>query len=144
MTGYDGGLDMARVLYGENARHVPGFLYVQDAGQGVVSFVGASATPDLADNPLRYGAPHWATPAPAPDDYWPHHLIVGELIVRPHVVIATRALRGFGLAQMLTDSPDLPELIEDGRLVVGTSALLADLVERTRRAPWPPAGGRGR
>jgi hypothetical protein len=129
------GNDMARVMYGENARHVPAYLYVQDSGPGIVSFVGSSMTPGH-DNPLRYGAPHWRRGHD--DGYRPHHLIVGEIIVRPHVVIATSALRGFGLGQMLTDGPGIEEMITDGRgeLVIGTSAKLAEIVYRSNYAAW--------
>ena len=136
MSGLYGGADMARVMYGENARHVPAFLYVQDRGPGIVSFVGSSMTRGQ-DNPLRYGAGHWRT---LEDDegYRPHHLIVGEIIVRPHVVIATSALSGYGLGQMLTDGLDVEEMITDGRgeLVIGTSAKLAEIVHRSRTGAW--------
>jgi hypothetical protein len=134
LTGYPA--DAARLFYGEHARHVPAWLVVQDACLDTVSFVGSSMTPGVP-NPLRYGAPAW-TPGTPDGVYWPHHLIVGEIIVRPHVAIATRALRGMGVGQMLTDLPDVPDLIEGGagRLVIGTSARLAEITDRGRRAAW--------
>jgi hypothetical protein len=136
MNGLYGGADMARVLYGENARHVPAYLYVQDAGPGLVSFTGSSMTPGQ-DNPLRYGAGHWRS-SDDNEGYRPHHLIVGEIIVRPHVVITTSALSGFGLAQMLTDGPGIEELTDGGQgeLVIGTSAQLAEIVHRSRTGAW--------
>jgi hypothetical protein len=139
VTGFGYPADAARLFYGENARHVPAFLYVQDASPGVVSFVGSSMTPGENPHPLRYGAPHYRAAGGARrDDYWPHHLIVGEIIVRPHVVVATRALSGFGLGQMFTSAPSLEDLIEGGagRLVVGDSARLADVIHRSRTAAW--------
>jgi hypothetical protein len=68
-------------LYGPDARHVPAWMYVQDQGGGTVALVGASRTPDEA-HPLRYGSQRT------------HQLIVGEVIVRPHYVIASDALIG--------------------------------------------------
>jgi hypothetical protein len=80
-----------RRLLGANAVHVPAWLYVQDAGAGVVSFVGASRI-SLADvdHPMRYGSRH------------SHQLIVGELVVRPHQVYATNALEGMGLSGLVS------------------------------------------
>ena len=131
---------MTRVMYGENARHVPAYLYVQDQGRehgaGIVSFVGSSMTPGR-DNPLRYGAPHWDRDR-RDDGYRPHHLVVGEIIVRPHVVIATSAMSGYGISQLLTSAPDIEDMITDGRgeLVAGTGAQLAEIVHRSRTGAW--------
>jgi len=108
-----GDTDMARVMYGENARHVPAYLYIQDQGPGIVSFVGSSMTPGR-DHPLRYGAPHYVRDH-RDDGYRPHHLIVGEIIVRPHVVIATSAMSGYGISQFLTAAPDIEEMVTGGR-----------------------------
>lgn len=129
---YGGGDEVVRLFWGRDARHVPAFLYVQDQGPGTVSFAGSSMTPGQA-NPLRYGAPHWRDSRDDPG-YRAHHLIVGELIVRPHVVIATSALAGHGLAGLLTSAPDIEDMITGGRgeLVAGTSAQLADIVHRYR------------
>lgn len=140
--GYGYPADAARLFYGADAVHVPAWLVVQDAGLGTVSFVGSSMTPGVT-NPLRYGAPHWTRGTPD-DVYWPHHLVVGEIIVRPHVAVVTRALRGMGVGQMLTNLPDLPDLIEGGagRLVVGDSARLAAITDRARRGAWRQDGGR--
>jgi hypothetical protein len=81
-----------RAMFGEHARHVPVWLYVQDAGSGVVSIVGGSrpSGEDLERHPLRYGSERT------------HQLIVGELIVRPHLVVASDAARGSGLAGLST------------------------------------------
>lgn len=136
MSNLYGDTDMASVMYGENARHVPAYLYVQDQGPGVVSFVGSSMTPGR-DNPLRYGAPHYDRDC-RDDGYRPHHLVVGEIIVRPHVVIATSAMSGYGISQFLTSAPDIEEMVTGGRgeLVAGTSAQLAEIVHRSRVGAW--------
>jgi hypothetical protein len=113
MSLYDG-VDMTRVLYGEHARHVPAWLYVQDNGPGGVTFVGASnvtgthRTDQAAGpHPLRYGSERT------------HHLIVGEIIVRPHLVIATDALRGMGLSALATHDHDIEAMLRDGEKLVG-------------------------
>lgn len=94
-------LDYTRVMYGERARHVPAWLYVQDVGAGVVSFAGASRV-DSKAHPLRYGSERT------------HQFIVGELIVRPHQVIATDALRGTGLEGLVRGAHDIDAMLEIG------------------------------
>jgi hypothetical protein len=102
-------MDYARVLYGQNARHVPAWLYVQDAGDGLVSFVGASRVDDAA-HPLRYGSDRT------------HQLIVGEVIVRPHLVVATDALKGTGLAGLMTGAHDIDAMLDEGEYVIARRA----------------------
>jgi len=97
-------------LFGENARHVPAWLYVQDQGQGVVSLVGASRlTGPLASplHPLRFGSER------------PHQFILGDVIVRPHLVVATSALRGDGLATLATSDHDFARMLRDGEILIG-------------------------
>lgn len=105
MSLYDG-IDTARLMYGENARHVPAWLYIQDGGNGMVSFVGASNTG--GQHPLRYGSDR------------PHQFIVGEIVVRPHLVIATSSLRGHGLSALATNRHDIAEMLRDGERLVGS------------------------
>jgi hypothetical protein len=98
---------MLRALLGERARHVPAWLYVQDQGAGLVAFVGASRNPlAAAAHPLRYGSERT------------HQLIVGELVVRPHRVIATDLLRGHGLASLVGQPYDVGDLLTMGEEVV--------------------------
>ncbi len=104
---YDG-VDMTAVLFGANARHVPAWLYVVDQGPGLVTFVGSSRVEDAA-HPLRYGSIR------------SHQLIVGEVVVRPHEVIATDTVRGYGLSGLVTDMRPVNELLEDGEYVVRRS-----------------------
>lgn len=103
------GVDYARVMFGENARHVPAFFYVQDAGPGLVSFVGASALPDELAHPLRYGSQR------------SHQIFVGDILVRPRTVVGTDALRGYGLAALLTQGVghDLDDVLARGEVLVG-------------------------
>jgi len=108
---YGDGGNLTRVMYGSNARHVPAWLYVQQAGPGVASFVGASRVAGGA-NPLLYGTART------------HVFVVGEIIVRPHVAIATDAYRGHGLGGLATSSNDIGEMLRHGELIVGTQQML--------------------
>lgn len=94
-----------RALFGANAVHVPAWLYVQNTGSGFVSFVGGSKAP-TGSHPLRYGSGRT------------HQLIVGELIVRPHLVVATDSLRGLGIAGLaLGDQHE--RVLAEGEWLVG-------------------------
>lgn len=95
-------------VLGEHARHVPCWLYVQDQGKGVVSIVGASRT-GASRHPLRY------------DSARTHQLIVGEIVVRPHSIVATDALRGMGLSGLVSHPYDIDSMLANGeRLLEGT------------------------
>lgn len=107
MALYDG-VDMAQVMYGQNARHVPAFLYVQNQGDGVVSFVGGSALPAGSVHPLRYGSDRI------------HQLIIGEVVVRPHVVVATDTLGGHGLDGLILGHHNLGQMLARGEMLIGT------------------------
>lgn len=106
----DLGLDFATILFGENARHVPAWLYVQDHGkagnEAVVSFAGASRMPE--PHPLRFGSGR------------PHQFLVAELVVRPHLVVATSTLRGTGIAGLLQGDHNIARMLGDGELLLGT------------------------
>lgn len=106
MALYDG-VDMARVMYGQNAVHVPAFFYVQNQGDGMVSFIGGSALPG-AVHPLRYGSER------------AHQLVIGEVIVRPHIIVATDTLQGLGMNGMMTTHHDLTAMLAKGEMVLGT------------------------
>jgi hypothetical protein len=102
-----------RFLFGEHARHVPMWMYVQNQGQGMVSFVGASKSDEL-----RYGSER------------EHQFILGELVVRPHLVIATDTLRGMGLSGLATGNHDLRAMLADGEITVSQASVLRQLREK--------------
>jgi len=102
-----GDLDVAQIMFGANARHVPAWMYVQDAGAGTVSLVGASRVAQPA-HPLRY------------DSGRCHQFVIAELIVRPHLVVATDALRGSGLAGLATGGHDIGAMLTNGETVIET------------------------
>ena len=106
---------MERVMYGEHARRVPCWMYVQHQGEGIVGLVGASRVAQ-EPHPLRYGTG------------WAHHFIVGEVIVRPHVVIGTNALRGTGAGGLYTGSHDVQAMLADGAIVGGSDARVQALI----------------
>lgn len=89
-------MDYAQAVFGEHAVHVPAWVVVQDAGPGLVSFIGASRVE--SPHPLRYGS----------DTV--HQLIVGEVIVRPHTVTASNAGIGQGLENLARN----PFIVADG------------------------------
>jgi hypothetical protein len=104
------GIDYTRVAFGQHARRVPAWLYIQDAGDGVVSFCGGSSNNGTArpatsvPHPLRYGSERT------------HQLIVGELIVRPQLVVASDAFQGYGLAGLLGAPVD--EMLRTGDRII--------------------------
>ncbi|GGM52846.1 hypothetical protein ACFFX1_55310 [Dactylosporangium sucinum] len=100
-----GNLDMAQVMFGENARHVPAWLYVQHQGDDMVSFVGASRV--AGHHPLRYGSDRT------------HQFILGEIIVRPHLIVSTDALRGYGLSGLATSDHNPSEMLAAGEILLG-------------------------
>lgn len=124
MTSLYGDVDMTRVMYGQNARHVPAWMYVQDQGPGTVGLVGASRIPggQEQEHPLAYGGGYYALGSSTP--YWAHHFIVGEVIVRPHLVIATNALKGDGAGSLYLGDHDFGRMLSDGQVVVGSDATL--------------------
>jgi hypothetical protein len=117
-----GGDDVAtKIMFGENARHVPMWMYVQDQGtqdgQRYVSFVGASKV-GADTHPLRYGSERV------------HQFVLGEIIVRPHLVIATDTLQGMGLAGLATNGHDLRRMLTQGELLLCTPSARASLREQ--------------
>lgn len=73
-----------RAMFGAYAVHVPMWMKVQNQGKdGGVLFVGASRSVDL-----RYKNDRC------------HQLIIGEIIVRPHVVIGSDAFIGSGISHL--------------------------------------------
>ena len=106
MPGLYGDIDMAKVLYGERAIHVPAWMAVQDAGDSLVSFVGASRVLQ-GQHPMRFGSDKT------------HQLFIGELVLRPHVVYASNDCEGYGLAGLATNPFDMTggDIIIDNRSV---------------------------
>jgi hypothetical protein len=91
-----GGSTYVRALFGANAVHVPAWFYVQhmgrdNTGHETVAFVGASRV-ETGPHPLRFGSDRT------------HQLVIGDIVVRPHTVNATDALRGHGLAGLVLGS----------------------------------------
>lgn len=108
-----GDIDITQVMFGQNCRRVPCWMYVQGPGHAV-SFVGGSkggVGPDEL-NPLCYGSQRT------------HQFVIGEIIVRPRLVIGTDALRGFGLASLAMHDHGIAEMLTEGELTVGSADLL--------------------
>lgn len=116
VEGLYGGIDMAKVMFGEAARRIgPMHMWVQGADrETAISFVGASRV----GIPLRFGSDRT------------HQLIVGDLIVIPRAVIATDVMQGHGLAGLITDVPTGPELLQEGEIVYLAPGYHDDLSRR--------------
>lgn len=118
---FGGSEEMSRIFYGANAVHVPAWLYVQnqgtEGGTDVVSFVGASRMPGVDPHPLRYGSQRT------------HQFVLGEIIVRPHIVVATDTLRGYGLGGLATSGNDIRRMLADGEIVVKSASVIRALRE---------------
>jgi hypothetical protein len=76
-----------KAMFGQHARHIPMWMKVQDQGDGTVIFAGSSKK----GTPIRYGSNRT------------HQLILGEMIVRPHLVCASDEFKGCGVDGLLTE-----------------------------------------
>ncbi len=101
-----GGIDMGKLMYGENAVHVPMWMVVQDAGNAV-SFVGASQ-----NTSLRFGSK------------LTHQLVIGEFVIRPHVVVESEHGKGSGLSGMITRDPK--DFFEYGKVILDPMGIAKD------------------
>ena len=91
-------------VWGAHGAHLPTFRQVQDQGPGV------GAVRRLVDDPrprppAGYGAPHLPPRPRLPATGHTTHRRGDHR--RPHVVIATSALTGMGLAGLITSAPDI-------------------------------------
>jgi hypothetical protein len=82
-----------------------GWLYVQDQGDGVVSFVGSSRVTG-GEHPFRFGSGRT------------HQLVVGPVRLAPDCVVATDTLRGLGLSGLAQHDHDVPAMLTDGEVIV--------------------------
>ena len=89
-----------KAMFGQYARHVPAWYTIQNHGKGILSFIGSSMTASRA----LWGAEET------------HQFVVGELIMRPHLIIASDAFRGHGLGGMLFET-DPAEWLSKGRII---------------------------
>jgi hypothetical protein len=114
-----GDANMAKVMFGIDAIHVPAWMYFQGPGN-VLSFVGGSKVPAGTSHPALYG------------HEYPINFMVGEIIVRPHFAIGTRALMGHGLASLAMHSHDLREMLAEGELIAGSEARMRRVLDEQR------------
>jgi hypothetical protein len=120
VSGLYGDMDMVRVMFGENAVSAPAWMYVQGMDDGTVGLVGASRI-DSGAHPLRYGSDR------------AHQLIVGEIIVRPRVVVATDALRGHGANGLFLGPHGTALADPDNDVLIGAGELLRKIREQAAR-----------
>lgn len=108
------GVDMAKVMFGQHAFHIPMNLIVQDCGDGVTA-AGVFQT--------KSGAPLFAGSKKT------HVLLLGDMVFRPRIILASNNLQGMGISHIFTDGfvtdvwdgadrilvPDLPKETKGGK-----------------------------
>lgn len=97
---------MLKALLGQNAVRSGSWLYVQDAGERRVSFVGGASVPE-GPHPFRFGSERT------------HQFVTGEVLVRPQLVLATDSLRGMGLSGILSIGHRTDVMLADGEVILG-------------------------
>jgi len=97
-------LEAALGPQGRHAVHVPAFLYTRWHGEGVVSFAGATKLPQ--PNPLRFGSNRDVV------------FLNGAIIVAPATAIATDALQGHRIGDLLTMMPDPDAMLAKGEQII--------------------------
>ena len=96
-------LNYTKVMYGQNAVHIPAWMVLQNQQESGILIAGASRSPD----PL-YGTEK------------AHVFILGEIIIRPHFVVASDDFKGRGAGGFWTDLPSANEWMQNGELIVAT------------------------
>jgi len=96
-------VDMTKVMFGINAVHVPMWMVVQNQREAGTMFAGASRSLQL-----MYGADKT------------HTLILGEAIIRPHIVVASNDFQGHGIGNFWTILPTPEQWLANGDILVAT------------------------
>jgi hypothetical protein len=84
------GIDVAKLMMGQNAFQVPLNIIFQDTGTGD-SYAGVFQFRHAQDQLKKWIGQH------------PHLMILGDAIIRPRVVVASRVLVGQGMAGVYRD-----------------------------------------
>jgi len=95
-----GGLDMTKVMFGENAKQAGGWVVLQNQGDEGIMFAGATRDPNFFYGTLT------------------HTLVVGEILIRPKCAINSDDFRGFGIGGFWTGMPTPEEWIRNGKIIV--------------------------
>jgi hypothetical protein len=110
---------LTKALFGQHAVRVPTWTYVQNQGDGTVMLAAGSTVADRP-HPARYGSNRT------------HQFILGETIIRPHLIIATDALRGEGPGSLVTSDHDLHRMLSDGEVLFDGLGMIDDLLRKQR------------
>jgi len=99
-----------KMLFGCNAIRLPIRLVVQEHGEGIVSFVGA-----IRDQSLRFGS----TMA--------HQFVLGDAVIRPHLVMESEHCKGMGIASIMTSSSfsEIGEWVDKGKVILDPMEIIA-------------------
>jgi len=100
-----------KMMFGENAIHVPMRMVVQEQGEGIVTFVGSNR-----NEGLRFGSK------------MPHQFVMGDVIFRPHLVMESNHCKGMGLAGIITSSSfaDIGEWVRNGKTILDPMNIVKD------------------
>ena len=100
-----GNHDFTKVMYGQNAIHIPAWMVIQNQEEGGVIIAGASKS----TKPM-YGSGKT------------HVLILGEIIIRPHYAVGSNDFEGQGAAGFWTNLPGAGEWLKNGDILVHTNS----------------------
>lgn len=110
---------MTKAMFGQHAVHCGFNMIVQDGENGQAIIVAQSQT--VGVHPLRFGSQRT------------HVLALGDMVFRPHLVMATDALRGRGLSGIVRDGfVDYESWIEQGDLVLDPIGRFTDAKSQMR------------
>lgn len=93
---------------GAHAVRLPAFMYARYHGEGVCSFAGAARVAD--PHPLRFGAERDVV------------FVNGAIIVAPATAIATDALQGYTIGQLLGGHHDTDTMLAKGETIIDLGA----------------------
>jgi hypothetical protein len=91
-------------LFGQHAMHLPINMIAQDNGiDDALSGVFQMRHPD-ASKLIR-------------NSEFPHVLILGDMIIRPHLIMGTHRMVGHGIGGVYTDGWNMSEWVKDGEIL---------------------------
>lgn len=93
------GMDMTKFMFGQNAVHMPAWMVLQNSGVAT-TFIGSTKQ------------------LPVFEASRTHTLFLGEMILRPHIVVTSNEYIGKGIANFLLDPGTEAEWIEKGAVLI--------------------------
>lgn len=100
MNLYDG-IDMTKVMFGQHAVHIPMWMVIQNQRDDGVAIAGASRSP-----------------APMFGSDKIHVMVLGEIVIRPHLVLASNEFAGRGIGGFWTDMVTPEDWVKHGEVII--------------------------